>query len=128
MIYFVVLANVCLLVAGQVFFKWGLESLKGGLTLSNLVPLFLNPWILLGLALYVLATVVWFYVLSKLPLSVAYPLQSFSYVLGLLASRFVLHETVHWSRWAGVLIILIGVAVIAHQPSAASVTTIHPEH
>lgn len=128
MIYAVLLANVGLLVCGQVFFKWGLGSLKGGLSVSNVLVLFLNPWIILGLILYVLATVLWFYVLSKLPLSLAYPLQSMSYVFGLLASRYVLHEQVHWSRWLGVLIILLGVAVIAYQPPHPEVTAaITPE-
>lgn len=129
MIYAVVLINVCLLVCGQVFFKWGLSGQKGGLTPTNILPLFVNPWIVLGLALYVVATVLWFYVLSRLPLSVAYPLQSLSYVLGLFASRYILHETVQWTRWMGVIIILLGVAVIAYQPAhAGAANAIRPEH
>ncbi|MCL6445331.1 MAG: EamA family transporter [Alicyclobacillus sp.] len=115
MIYVVIFLNVCLLVTGQVLFKWGLEAV-GGVSVANLAALMLNPWILLGLVLYVVATVLWFYVLSKVSLSLAYPLQSLSYVLGQFASRFVLHESVPWTRWAGVCVILLGVAIVAYQP------------
>lgn len=127
MIYVILFANVCLLVCGQLFWKLGLGSLKGGLTASNLFPLFLNPWILLGLFLYVIATVVWFYVLSKMPLSVAYPMQSLSYVLALFVSRYVLKEQVSWTQWAGVLIILVGVAVVHYQPAHTNLPVINPE-
>lgn len=116
MIYVAIIINVCLLVTGQVLFKWGISSTAGGFSWSNLLTLLINPWIVLGLALYVVATVLWFYVLSKAPLSLAYPLQSLSYLLGLFVSRYVLHESVPWTRWVGVLIILAGVAVVAWQP------------
>lgn len=118
MVYLVILINVCLLVLGQLFFKWGLEA-AGGFSLSNLFTAIFNPWIILGLVLYVLATLLWFYVLARVPLSLAYPMQSISYVLGLFVSRFILHETIPWTRWTGVVIILLGVAIVAYQPKLA---------
>lgn len=58
------------------------------------------------------SVVVWMYVLKKYELSVAYPLLSISYVVGLLSSHFVLHETVPLTRWIGVIIVMVGVYFI----------------
>lgn len=116
MIYLILLINVLLLVSGQVLFKWGLEASPSGLSIRSISVTLLNPWILLGLVLYAVATLLWFYVLKRAPLSLAYPIQSLSYVLGLLVSRYVFHETIPWTRWVGVLVILFGVAIVAYQP------------
>ncbi|MCU6709632.1 hypothetical protein M6D81_13075 [Paenibacillus sp. J5C_2022] len=59
------------------------------------------------MALYGTATVLWFVVLSRLPLSIAYPLQSVAYVLAMLVDGPVFGETVtltlgrdrHYSDW-----------------------------
>ncbi|CAB3395462.1 EamA family transporter [Kyrpidia spormannii] len=112
MIYLLLLFNIVLLVAGQVCFKVGLGQV-GGLHLNNVAETFFSPWILLGLLLYVAATVAWFAVLSRLSLSIAYPLQSLSYVLGVVAAAWIFHEAVPPVRWLGVLVILVGVALIA---------------
>lgn len=111
MVYLLILLNVLLLVAGQVFFKMGLEQ-TGGFHLSNWLQVFLSPWILLGLFLYVVATGLWFVVLSKVNLSIAYPLQSLSYVLGVLAAWLIFHEPVSLIRWVGVAVIMVGVVLI----------------
>lgn len=57
----------------------------------------------------VTAMVVWMYVLKRFEFSVAYPLLSISYIIGLLAACFVFHEQVPLTRWIGVGIIMIGV-------------------
>jgi drug/metabolite transporter (DMT)-like permease len=111
MVYAFLLLNVLLLVTGQIFFKLGLDRL-GGFHLSQWWQVLLSPWIVVGLFLYVLATGVWFAVLSRVNLSVAYPLQSLSYVFGVLAAWLIFHEPVSLTRWAGVGVILIGVALI----------------
>jgi drug/metabolite transporter (DMT)-like permease len=111
MVYTLLLLNVLLLVVGQIFFKMGLEQ-AGGFHLSNWMQVFLSPWILTGLFLYVLATGLWFGVLSRENLSVAYPLQSLSYVFGVIAAWLIFHEPVSFTRWMGVVVIMIGVALI----------------
>ncbi len=55
----------------------------------------------------------WMYVLKRYEFSLAYPLLSISYVIGLLAAYFVFHEAVPMSRWIGVVIIMIGVYFVA---------------
>ena len=58
------------------------------------------------------AMFIWMYVLKKYEFSVAYPLLSISYIIGLLSAHFVLHEAVPFTRWIGVIIVMIGVFFI----------------
>ena len=55
---------------------------------------------------------IWMYVLKKYEFSVAYPLLSISYVIGLLSAHFIFHEVVPLTRWIGVVIVMIGVYFI----------------
>ncbi|MDR1878568.1 MAG: EamA family transporter [Bacteroidales bacterium] len=52
---------------------------------------------------------VWMYVLKQYAFSLAYPLLSISYIIGLLAAYLFLHETIPYTRWIGVIIIILGV-------------------
>ncbi|ANF98436.1 EamA family transporter [Paenibacillus bovis] len=110
--YTLLLLNILMLVSGQAFFKLGLEKL-GGVNLGNAWKALLSPTIIIGLGLYAVATLVWFVVLSRLPLSVAYPIQSLAYVLGIVLSIMMFHETVSTMKWIGAAIIVIGVLFIA---------------
>ena len=60
-----------------------------------------------------LAMLVWMFVLKKYEFSLAYPLLSISYIIGLLAAYFFFHETIPLTRWIGVVIVMIGVYFIA---------------
>lgn len=113
-VYGFTVLNVVLLVTGQVLFKLGLNRI-GALSLNNVFSVFLSPLIWTGLILYVVATLLWFAVLSRAQLSVVYPLQSLSYVLGLVASIVFLHEHVTPIRFVGVFVILCGVVLISWQ-------------
>lgn len=74
---------------------------------------FASPFLWLGL-LSVLATfILWSSLLSKVDLSVAVPVCSFSYILVPLASIIFLHEKVSLFRWSGVLFILLGVVFVS---------------
>lgn len=107
--YVLLFANVILLVIGQTLFKLGIEK-SGGLQWLQLAT---SGYIWGGLALYGIATMVWFAVLSRLPLSVAYPLQSTAYVFGLLAAWMIFRETIALKQWLGVAIIIAGAYLIA---------------
>jgi small multidrug resistance pump len=68
----------------------------------------------IGVGLYGIATVIYFLALRKLPLSVAYPLISISYIVALIGAAAVLGEKITWVKTAGILLILAGVTLIAH--------------
>ncbi|CAM4215240.1 EamA family transporter [Paenibacillus phoenicis] len=107
--YLLLFGNILLLVTGQVLFKIGLAR-TGGLHWSKLAS---SPAVIGGIALYGIATLLWFAVLSRLPLSVAYPLQALAYVLALLPAYFLFHETITWNKLLGVIVILLGVFLLA---------------
>jgi drug/metabolite transporter (DMT)-like permease len=112
MAYIVLFFNILLLVSGQLLWKTGMNKMdtaKG----DTWVSLLWSPHIWSGLVLYGIATVLWLYVLKKLPLSLAYPLQSLAYVIALVAAVFIFHESVPLQRWIGAAIILAGVIVLA---------------
>jgi drug/metabolite transporter (DMT)-like permease len=69
-----------------------------------------------GLLLFGLSAFVWLAVLSRASLSFAYPFASLTYVLILLADRFVLHEQIPPLRWIGVLSIMLGIVLVAQTP------------
>ncbi len=85
------------------------EHLKIGLR-SFLV--FFNPLIFAALILLFFATLFYLMALSKLPLSIAYPMLSSGYILVLLLSKFFLKEKIGLKRWFGVFIIIIGIFII----------------
>ena len=111
-LYGFVFLNVILLVIGQLLFKLGLDRI-GAMTMANLLNVFLSPWVWAGLILYVVATLLWFAALSRADLSAIYPLQSLSYLVGLILSVLILHESVSPMRWVGTFVILIGVILVS---------------
>lgn len=110
---------VTLVSFGQVFMKLGLrgEAIPFGRsfaqTLWNIIRTMMRPWILGGLGLYVLGTFTWLILLSRVRLSIAYPMMSISYFLVTILSVVVLHEKVRW-RYAiiGLAFIVAGVSFI----------------
>lgn len=112
MIYLLLFINVCLLVTGQMLWKVGASSINewGAATILYLLR---SPFFIGGGLLYVIATFIWLYIISKMPFSVAYPLQSLSYVLGVIAAYFIFKEQVEVTQWVGVFVIVVGVYLIA---------------
>ncbi|MDR0735935.1 MAG: EamA family transporter [Zoogloeaceae bacterium] len=68
-----------------------------------------QPFILGGLACYVASVALWIIVLSRVPVSVAYPMLSIGYIVNALAAHFLFAETLHFSQIAGIGVIIIGI-------------------
>ncbi|WP_245630000.1 EamA family transporter [Alicyclobacillus acidiphilus] len=107
-----ILSNVCLLVAGQTLWKYGLQH-RDLTNVKSIIFAMFTPWVIAGLVLYVIATVIWIYLLNKMSLSLLYPLQSLAYIGAILVSLFVFHEHIPPLRWVGVGVILVGVSLVA---------------
>jgi drug/metabolite transporter (DMT)-like permease len=112
MIYLMLLLNICMLVTGQVLWKLAVTNIVEWNS-STIFSLLVSPYFLGGAFLYALATGVWLYVLSKLPLSVAYPSQSLSYVFAAFIALLLFKETIGTSQWIGMVLIIVGVYFIA---------------
>ena len=70
-------------------------------------------YFLLGAACYVLSLFVWILGLSRVPVSVAYPLLSVGYVINAIAAHYLFGEAVTVTRWLGIGFIVIGVWLVA---------------
>jgi drug/metabolite transporter (DMT)-like permease len=111
--YLFILANIFCLVFGQTSWKIGMENLHvHGNLIQKFIQFVFSPFILLGFVLYIVATVIWMYLLSKYPLSFLYPLQSIAYVLSLLVGLFLFKEQIPLTRWVGTAVILAGVYLV----------------
>jgi len=82
-------------------------------TSESLRDVVTTPSVWAGLILFGLSAIVWLAVLSRTSLSFAYPFASLTYVLILLADRFVLDQEVPALRYAGVVCIIVGIVLVA---------------
>jgi drug/metabolite transporter (DMT)-like permease len=71
-----------------------------------------EPRLWAGLVLFGISSLFWLVVLSRVPLSVAYPFVGISYIFVVGFARFVLHEHIPASRWVGVAVVALGIAII----------------
>jgi drug/metabolite transporter (DMT)-like permease len=73
----------------------------------------LEPHIVAGLGCYVVSVVVWIVGLSRVPVSIAYPMLSLGYIVNAVAAHYLLGEAVTLSRWLGIGFIVVGVWLVA---------------
>ena len=91
-----------------------------------------NPSILLGVALETIFFGALLYLLSQRDVSLIWPLTALGFVLTAIAAKFILHEDIHWIRWMGVALIVIGAALVSysekmkHQPLGPAPKAIGP--
>ncbi len=114
--YCMVFATVLLTVCGQFIVKWQVLR-AGALPAANeaklgfLLRLLLNPWILSAFAAAFLASLTWMLAMTKLPLSHAYPITAFTFVLVVIGSAAAFHEPVTPLKLAGLALIVAGIYV-----------------
>jgi multidrug transporter EmrE-like cation transporter len=86
-------------------------------SLPNAAPVGLRmatePHILGGIVCYVLSLVVWIMALSRVEVSVAYPMLSIGYAVNAVAAYFLFGEAVGVQRLVGIGIIIVGVYLVA---------------
>jgi multidrug transporter EmrE-like cation transporter len=105
-------------VLSQLLFKQGmiiLGHINFSITnvLSLIVNIIKNPYLLTGLFFYGVSFLLWLIVLSKLKLSIVYPITSINFVLVILASYFLFGERLSIFQYSGISIIIIGVIMLA---------------
>jgi multidrug transporter EmrE-like cation transporter len=110
--------SVTFAVAGQVTLKSAMDrvgrigSNEVAAAGDTLLKAAKEPLLWAGLTLFGISALFWLVVLSRVPLSVAYPLVGVSYILIVAFARFFLHEQVPTLRWIGVSVVALGIAII----------------
>lgn len=114
-----ILVAVACGVGGQLLLKSGMNQLGhiGVAALAQPLALALrvlgNPLVVGGLGAYVLGAAAWLAVLSRAPLSLAYPILALSYAITPLMAWLVLGESLPGARWLGIATICAGVVLVA---------------
>lgn len=114
LIFFGVMLNA----GANLLLKAGMGRIGGfDFSFTNIIPIGLqvagNPFILLGLFAYVVSVVVWLLVLSRVDVSLAYPMLSLGFLVNAVAANYLLGEHVSFARLTGILIILAGIYIVA---------------
>lgn len=92
---------------GQILLKFGSINLKKGI-----LDILKNYFLLGGIFVYGLSSLVFIIALKGGELSVLYSLAALNYVwVSLMAIRF-LKEKMNWYKWGGIALIIIGVMLI----------------
>ena len=113
-----ILLNVIFTVIGHTMLKQGMSQV-GRVTadLEVIKRAFFkaasNPFVVFGLLVFVFTSMLWLIVLSRVPLSLAYPMLSLSYVFAIFISWVVFKEHIPWTRVVGALIICGGVYLVS---------------
>ena len=106
-------------VVGQLALKMGMTRVGAitGAALSQPVAVafqvLTTPLVLGGLAFYVLGAAAWLGVLSRVPLSLAYPLLAVSYAITPVVAWLALGESLPSLRWLGIGTICLGVFLVS---------------
>ncbi|WP_409021168.1 EamA family transporter [Caballeronia sp. LZ032] len=113
-----IIIGVSLNACAQLLLKAGVNAVGHfDFTPANIVPVGLKiatqlP-IIGGLSCYVLSVVVWIVGLSRVDVSIAYPMLSLGYVVNAFAAWYLFGEVLSMQRLIGIGIILVGVVVLA---------------
>jgi len=113
-----IVIGVLLNATAQLLLKAGVNGVGHfEFTTANIIPVGLKiatQWpIIGGLTCYVFSVVVWIVGLSRVDVSVAYPMLSLGYVVNAFAAWYLFGEILSVQRLVGIGVILVGVAILA---------------
>ncbi len=116
--FMLVLAGVLLNAAAQLLLKAGTNAIGAfAFTADNLVPVGIkvasDPFIVSGLGCYAVSVVVWIMALSRVEVSLAYPMLSIGYVVNAVAAWYLFGEALTAQRMVGIATIVVGVFLVA---------------
>ena len=112
------LTGVLLNAGAQLLLKAGTNAL-GVITLTRedwlgqFGRMAVEPHVVGGIACYAVSVVVWIIGLSRVPVSIAYPMLSLGYIVNAIAAHYLFGESVTLARWLGIGFIIIGVWLVA---------------
>jgi uncharacterized membrane protein len=99
---------------GNLSLTWGLRNGAEELTASpiSFLRAIFSPWVSLGICLLITWMISRMFLLSWADLSYVLPVTAFGYVLNALLGRLFLGEHITPERWAGTLLIVVGIILV----------------
>ena len=115
--FLLIFVNVLFTVIGHLMLKHGMSQVGRVNSISMLPSIaaraVFNPFVVLGLLVFLMTSGLWLVVLSRVKLSLAYPMLSISYILAMFFSWLLFKEHIPWIRIVGAFIICIGVSLVS---------------
>lgn len=113
-----ILTGVMLNAAAQILMKAGTNAIGHfEFSVANILPIGLRlatEWhIIVALFCYAVSVVVWILALSRVPVSIAFPMLSMAYVVNAIAAWYLLGEDFSATKLAGMGVIIVGVIIIS---------------
>jgi multidrug transporter EmrE-like cation transporter len=114
--YFYIFGTIVFTVYGQLILKWRISQygeLPAQLNekLLFLAKLFLDPFLMSGLASAFIASLFWLMAMTKFDISYAYPFMSLAFVLVLIFSVYVFKEALTTYKVVGLVFIVLGIII-----------------
>lgn len=114
LVLLIVSFSILLNAFGQVSLKYGMD-LYGALDFSDLKRvffMFFQPFVFVGLCLYVVSTIFWLVSLSNADLSYIYPLNAVSFILVAILAKIIFKEYFNLTKIAGFFFVTLGAVLI----------------
>ncbi len=116
--FMLVITGVLLNVAAQLLIKTGTNAVGHfEFSRANILPigwrLATEPHIVGALTCYVFGVVVWVLALSRVQVSIAYPMLSMGMVLNAVAAWYLFDEPLNATKFVGMTVIILGVIIIS---------------
>ena len=113
-----ILTGVLLNAAAQLALKasvsdTGVISLDMQSLFSSAGSLASNLWLWLGLICYGISVIVWILALSRVDVSIAYPMLSIGYIVNAIAAWHLFDEPMNIGKVVGIGVIIVGVYILA---------------
>jgi drug/metabolite transporter (DMT)-like permease len=96
----------------QVFLKKGVSPAGGNQPPPSYIALLRSGWVWAWAVCFFFATGLWLIAIARIEVSYAFPMLSAGYLLVAVLSIFLLKERISLKRWAAILVITVGVAII----------------
>jgi multidrug transporter EmrE-like cation transporter len=112
-----ILTGIMLNALAQLLLKAGTNAvgaihLSAGNWLPTAIKLAMQPPIIGGLSCYVVSVVVWIIGLSRVDVTIAYPLLSLGYIVNAFGAWYFLGEALSPQRIVAIGVIIVGVALL----------------
>ena len=91
----------------------GIINLDMQSLLSSAASLATNLWLWMGLICYAISVVVWILALSRVDVSIAYPMLSVGYIVNAIAASQLFNEPMGVGKVIGIGVIMLGVYILA---------------
>jgi drug/metabolite transporter (DMT)-like permease len=107
---------------GDFFMKRGIPASAALATPLEYVSVLFRPWVAAGVVLLILWQLSRMALLSWADLSYVLPVTSIGYVIVALIGKVLLNEAISPQRWAGIVLIMAGVAMVGAGTAISTVT------